>query len=89
MEGERTSDNQVRSENGHTTDTHTGFGGSIGGTEAGEDDGRGAAEGAEEGLSMWMSVIVMRLWLLLTWVKRSVIGVEGTNRVNRTIWGRY
>jgi hypothetical protein len=47
----RTSNNQVRSENGHTADTNAGFGGSIGGTEAGEDDGGGAAEGAEERLS--------------------------------------
>lgn len=47
--GDNVSNDQVRSENGHTAHTDTGFGGSIGGTKAGEDDGGGAAKGAEEG----------------------------------------
>lgn len=51
----RTSNDQVRSQNGHTAHTDTGFGCSIGGAEASEDDGGGAAEGAEEGLSGYVS----------------------------------
>lgn len=46
----RTLDDQVRSEDGHSTDTDTSLGSSIGSSEAGEDDGRGAAKGTEKGL---------------------------------------
>ena len=55
---QRTLDNQVRSEDGHSTDTDTSLGGSIGSSEAGEDDGRGATKGTEERLySMYISYL--------------------------------
>ena len=50
VRGQRTLDDQVRTEDGHGADTDTGLSGSIGGTEAGEDDRGGTAQRAEEGL---------------------------------------
>jgi hypothetical protein len=47
--GDNVLDDQVRSEDGHSTDTDTSLGSSIGSSEAGEDDGRGAAKGTEKG----------------------------------------
>jgi hypothetical protein len=48
--GDNVLDNQVRSEDSHSTNTDTSLGGTIGGSEAGEDDGGGATQRTEEGL---------------------------------------